>query len=360
MQYLLIFISSFLIAYCLTPRILLLSLKKRLVNNPNQRTVHTQTASRLGGAVFFPSAVIPVVIAVGTISFANPDFFSQERTVKFLLGISALFIMYLMGMADDVGGIRYRRKFIIQALAAGIIVFSGLWIKNLHGIYGIHEVPAWIGCPLTIFLILFITNAINLIDGLDGLAAGLSILILSGMAYLLYAANEQMAAMLAMGTLGMLLAFIRYNLFGLPNKNSKIFMGDSGSLFLGGVLSMLTLKLCEGATAQAGAKQILIAWTFLFVPCIDVLRVMLHRLKNGKPVFSPDKNHIHHKFLALGCSHRRTLLYILGLALFFIGLNLTLELFLPAEWIMLSDVIIWTLGNIILTKQMEIQAYRHQ
>lgn len=353
MQYSLLFISSFLIAFYLIPLILLLSLKKRLINNPNQRTVHTRIASRLGGVAFFPSVVIPVVIALGNISFDHPDSFSQVNTVRFLLRISALFIMYLVGVADDVGDIRYRGKFVIQTLAACVIVFSGLWINNLYGIFGIYQIPVWIGYPLTIFLILFITNAINLIDGIDGLSSGLSILALAAMFYVFYIANERLAAMLTIGTLGALFAFIRYNLFGISNKKSKIFMGDSGSLFLGGVLSILVLELCNGENMQVGAKSILIAWSILFVPCIDVLRVMLHRLKNRKPVFSPDKNHIHHKFLALGCSQHQTLACILSTSFLFILLNWYLNLFLSVERIMLLDICIWIFGNILLTKKIK-------
>jgi UDP-N-acetylmuramyl pentapeptide phosphotransferase/UDP-N-acetylglucosamine-1-phosphate transferase len=148
----------------------------------------------------------------------------------------------LTGITDDLIGVRYRQKFVIQILCACFFSIAELWINDLYGLLGIYAIPNWIGIPFTILTIVFITNAINLIDGIDGLASGLSSVALLVFGLLFIEKGLWMYSMLAFSTLGVLVPFFYYNVFGNAERARKIFMGDTGSLTLGYILSFLAIK----------------------------------------------------------------------------------------------------------------------
>lgn len=173
-----------------------------------------------------------------------------------------------------------------------------LWINDLYGLLGIYAIPNWIGIPFTILTIVFITNAINLIDGIDGLASGLSSVALLVFGLLFIEKGLWMYSMLAFSTLGVLVPFFYYNVFGNAERARKIFMGDTGSLTLGYILSFLAIKYSQNNPEVISNTKgtFLIAFSTLIIPAFDVIRVVMVRLRNGKSPFEPDKNHIHHKF----------------------------------------------------------------
>ena len=147
-----------------------------------------------------------------------------------------------MGIADDIVGVKAKTKFVFQIAAASLLPLSGLYINNLYGFCGIHEIPFAVGFPLTVLCIAFIDNAMNLIDGIDGLASGLALIALAGFIYGFYCIQLYIYCILIAGLMGILLAYTYYNIFGKPEKGLKIFMGDSGSLTLGFMLSFFTIK----------------------------------------------------------------------------------------------------------------------
>ena len=178
--YILIF-SAFCVSVVLSriiiPRILVVAFRKRLFDVPDARKVHTGVVPRLGGISFMPTILFSVcfVTAVGLMLGKGSG---GERLMtnlpEFFLLQCGLTLLYLTGVKDDLVGLRYKAKFVIQILCACLIPLSGVWINNFYGLFGLGAIPAWVGVPLTIFLTVFITNAINLIDGIDGLASGLS------------------------------------------------------------------------------------------------------------------------------------------------------------------------------------------
>ena len=261
-------------------------------------------------------------------------------------------VLYLVGMADDLIGIRYRAKFVIQILCGVMLIAGGIYINNLHGILGIHAVPLWLGYPLTILIVVFIINAINLIDGIDGLASGLCSIACLFYGLTFFMLHQYVYAMLAFATLGVLVPFFYYNVFGNAKHGRKIFMGDTGSLTIGMMLCFLSLKLtmCGLDDNTGNVHPMVLAFSPLLVPCCDVVRVYLHRVRNGKNPFLPDKNHIHHKLLALGIKQRNAMIIIVSVSTIFILLNILLSLYLNVNWIVLGDILIWTLANIRLTK----------
>ena len=240
-------------------------------------------------------------------------------------------------------GLRYRSKFVVQIIAAIMIPLSGLWINNLYGILGIHELTPWLGIPLTILLIVFLCNAVNLIDGIDGLASGLSCVSLVILGSLYIHNRLWMYAMLAFASFGVLIPFFYYNVFGKVDRCKKIFMGDTGSLTLGYILSFLIIRYsaCAPEIIPYSDGAIIIAFSTLIIPMFDVIRVMFIRWRSHKGIFTADKNHIHHKLLNMGLTQRRAMLLILAMACLFSGMNICLISYIDNNILIGIDILAW-------------------
>lgn len=354
------FLSSFFISLLATayliPKILLISIRKHLIDQPNARKVHTCVSSRLGGVAFFPAIFFAIGVTVSVFSRFDTNVMENFMTASFIMVMCASVLLYLIGIADDVVGVSWRIKFVFQIMAAGLVTLSGTWVNNLYGICGIWEISAWVGVPLTIFLIVFVINAVNLIDGIDGLASGLSCVALLFLGILFLYEGKETSSLLAFTTLGALIPFFYYNVFGIAKKRYKIFMGDTGALVIGLILSILTVKfacLVRKEGVEMAYPFIVVSFSVLLVPGFDVIRVVLHRYRMGQPLFLPDKNHIHHKFLALGCSHRKAMFTILALASLFIILNMALCLYININVLIMLDVVLWTALHVWLTSKIK-------
>lgn len=341
-----VFILSVLLGMILIPNILLISYKKKLFDEPDERKVHSVPIPRLGGLSFFPVILITLCLVMGIyycMGFSLDNISSHQTLYEFLFLTVGCMLLYLVGVTDDLIGVGYRYKFVVQILTAFLLVFSGNWINSLGGLFGIYDVPAWFGKPFTILVIVYITNAINLIDGIDGLASGLCSIALASLGGLLLLKHEYIYGLLALATLGVLIPFWFYNVFGNAKRGHKLFMGDAGSLTLGYILSFLVIHLSV-VEPEKGAPNpdMVIAFSTLLVPLLDVVRVVLHRLRNGKSPFLPDKNHIHHKLLRTGMRIRVILSTILGLSVFFIVINTFLVDRLNITLLLLLDIVLWT------------------
>ncbi len=336
------FLVSFGCGFLLIPQIVSFCKKRNLYDLPNVRKVHKCGIPRLGGICFIPSMLLAFLIAISV--FNN---ISDDRQITFSLWSLIFFIgialIYSVGMLDDLIGLSPKTKFIVQLVAASLLPWSMLYINNFYGFLGIHAIPYWAGSLLTVLAIVFIDNAINLIDGIDGLSSGLAVLALGGFLVCFYNENIWLYCIPIAGMMGVLLSFMYYNLFSKADKN-KIFMGDSGSLSVGFILGFLFVKLSMDTPKAIfpGNIRLLLAYTFLIVPCFDVIRVVLVRLVHRKPIFAADKNHIHHKLLRTGMGQRQALLTILSLAVLFIVINCTLSSCLSISTIVLVDIVVWT------------------
>lgn len=357
MQYWLLlggFILSGLLGLIILPNILFVSHKKRLFDMPDARKVHTAPVPRLGGLAFLPVILVTVFLIMGIYLFVT-DFQNTPSLVRFFQMLMFLFagmtLLYLVGEADDLVGVGYRYKFLIQTVAAALIVLSGNWLGSFAGLFGIENVPAWIGMPVTILAIIFITNAINLIDGIDGLASGLSIISLLTLTVLLLMNSSFSYTLFAVATLGIVLVFWFYNVFGNAMKGHKLFMGDTGSLTLGYILSFLTIHLSQDISGEHGKWQMIVAFSSLLVPMFDVVRVSLHRIRKGRSPFLPDKNHIHHKLIRAGMKKTgHVLVTILGIDLFFIVFNALLAGRLNITLLLFCDIAIYTSLQFIINR----------
>jgi UDP-N-acetylmuramyl pentapeptide phosphotransferase/UDP-N-acetylglucosamine-1-phosphate transferase len=340
------FVISALIASIIIPRILLIATRKRLYDVPDARKVHTKAIPRLGGVSFYPTILFSFcyVFALRILfDYEIESILSDYLIPELLLLVCGMTLLYLTGIADDLVGVRYRQKFLIQVICASFFPLSGVWINNFYGLFGVGEIPFGAGIPLTMFVIVFITNAINLIDGIDGLASGLSSVSLLIMGSLFMSKELWAYSMVAFATFGVLVPFFYYNVFGSADRARKIFMGDTGSLTLGYIISFLLIKYSmynpDVSVYTEGA--LLIAFSTLIVPTFDVVRVMLFRFRKNKSPFKPDKNHIHHKLLAIGMSTRRAMVSLVVMATALSLANILLVPYVNNTLLLVADILIW-------------------
>lgn len=346
------FVSAVILGRIIIPNILIISLRKRLFDVPDERKVHKRPIPRLGGVTFFPVILFSLCVftAVRLMTGHGPaDTSTTDLVCEFLFLTGGLTLLYIVGIADDLIGVRYRKKFLVQIISAAMFPLSGLYINNFYGLFGIYLIPAEVGIPLTMLLVVFITNAINLIDGIDGLASGLSMVALLVFGVLFVHFRMWSYAMLAFVTVGVIIPFFSYNVFGSADLGRKIFMGDTGSLTLGYILSFFVIKYCmyePDMLLTMKTSPVLVSFSVLMVPCLDVIRVVLRRARNKRALFMPDKTHIHHKFLAMGFSPRRALITIQLMSACFCAFTIVAILYMNNTLVFVIDVVVWTLLNL--------------
>lgn len=353
--------SSAVVLYFL-PRILLLSLKNKILDKIDSRKVHSTAACRLGGASFLPAIVLSVIISSLYFTDFAPVGIDVELTRCSLLIICSSMILYFVGIYDDIVWLRYKEKFLFQFITAALVIGSGCYITDLNGLCGIGHIPGVVGIPLTFVLIVFITNAINLIDGIDGLASMLSMMAFIAYGVMFYLNGNYINCIFCVAALGALGPFWHHNVLGLrKGVKAKIFMGDGGALVIGFILSVMAVKLWN-STSMEGSRygyisdySWVIAFTMLIIPCFDVLRVMLHRVREHNSPFLPDKNHFHHKLMAFGLSARRSLVVLSIINVAFLVINYSLATtHIDITFIVVADVVIWVAMHIYLSRRIKL------
>ena len=306
------------------PLIIAFCRKFGFYDQPNQRKLHHAAIPRLGGIAFLPSLAISFLatLLVYASSTSNLNSFHVSAAVM-VLGAA---IIYLIGLLDDLLDLPATTKFVIMFVASAFMPSCNLVINNLHGLFGIYELPLWLGYALTVLTIMTIVNALNLIDGIDGLCSGISIIALVIFTYCFHDLRSIVFAVAAAGLLGSICIFFLFNVFGRVG-HMKIFMGDAGSLILGYVLAYMGIKymLISERDIYTDVNPLLIPFSVFLVPVLDLIRVALTRLLAGEPMFKADKRHIHHVLMSAGLSMRQALCVILALVIGFIILNLWLE-----------------------------------
>ena len=210
---------SILFAGILIPQILLVSFRRKLFDEPDERKIHRGTVPRLGGIAFTPVICFSVSLLLGfayLMGDVDIEYMMRINAQAISFGFCALLMMYLTGMSDDLVGVRYRAKFIIQIFCAVLLIGGGLWIHDMHGVLGLHAISPFLGIPLTMLIVVYVINAINLIDGIDGLASGLSgaAFVIYGIAFLLI--GKPVYAMISFACVGALIQFFYYNVYGNP------------------------------------------------------------------------------------------------------------------------------------------------
>lgn len=312
-----------------------------IVDSPNWRKIHKVAVPRLGGLVFMPSLALSMTIGMALMGYLEVN--KYEAGVSTLAMITGAIMVYVIGIVDDFQEMNASMKFLIQLVASSFFPLCHLLINDLGGFCGIHELPLWLSYPFTVFVILLIVNAMNLIDGIDGLSSGLSVLMLAVLSVMYFNRGMLMFVLLCLSLMATLGVFFCFNVFGKAGGR-KLFMGDAGSLTLGYVLAYLVIKnqMKGWQDASFDINALLISYSLVIIPTFDVIRVALARLKNGKPMFSPDKTHIHHLFMAAGMTMHQTLISILSLFAILILLNYaSFACGISLTWIVVLDIVIY-------------------
>ncbi len=329
------FILGFGLVYVTIPPLIRVSIAKHLYDTPNERKATKVVVPTLGGVAIFIGFILSTIIATDGYPFGE---------LKYL--IAAAIIMLFLGLKDDLIEISARKKLLVQlATAVMLITIGNFRFTDLQGAFGIHELNYPLSFAITLFAMIALINAFNLIDGIDGLASGISIMISTvfGSWFLLSGHTEY--GIMCFSLTGSLIAFFFYNVFG---KKHKIFMGDNGSLILGVTVVILVIKFNEFNINQLAPYAIqnapVVSIGILIIPVIDTLRVFFIRISEHRSPFSPDMNHIHHQFLKLGNSHRRSTAYMLLINMLFIGFTFSLNRVLNINNLMISII---TMGFIL-------------
>ncbi|WPO82467.1 MraY family glycosyltransferase [Chryseobacterium sp. JJR-5R] len=310
------FLFSFLITFFSVPTIIKISRRKNLMDEPGVRSSHLRKIPNLGGIAIFYS------IGVSASIFAYELF----DLYKFLF--ASMIILLYIGVMDDIVVMRAYKKLVAQIVVSALIVIgSDIRIRSLFGILGIYELKYFISVIFSIVTFIILINAFNLIDGIDGLAGGYSVIcsVLFGVSYYRLGAYNYPLVVLSVIIIGAVLAFLYYNLSNY--RTNKIFMGDTGSMLLGFLLAFTSICFIDvfidrklpGVPRYYLQSAPVMAVAILILPIVDTLNVIIIRLANKKSPFDADKNHIHHKFLQLNLTHRRSSFYIILYYLFVVG-----------------------------------------
>ena len=296
---------AFLGTLWIHPKVLKIALLKNIVDNPDARKLQRNPVPVLGGiAVFFG-------IAIGLC--CSQAIFNSAST--FML-ISAMLVMLYTGTMDDIIDLSPTIRFIIEILVIVWLMYaSNSSINCFWGLWGVSTIPQWISYPLTVFAAVGIINAINLIDGVNGLSSGFCFMSSVFFAIFFYTTGSQTMTTLAMSAAGAIVPFFLHNVFG---KSTKMFIGDGGTLVIGTMMAMFVISILGQnpgciRIAASGAGLIPFTLAVLSMPVFDTVRVMSTRILNKKSPFHPDKTHLHHMFIDLGFSHIGTTVSILSL-----------------------------------------------
>lgn len=291
-----IVLGSALSVILLMPRVLYVAYQKRLTAPIIARSSHTRTVPSLGGVAFF----MTFMIFISLIEMGLRDEIGYNI-------IAALSILFMVGLKDDLVNSSARVKLYGQLLASLFIVFSlPFQINSFHGFLGIHEIHPIISIVISTLFLTLIINAYNLIDGIDGLAAFIGIIISGTYMILFYLKQDYLFFLLCSLTIGILIGFLRFN---LSSGRMKMFMGDCGSLMIGMIIGIYTLHYLSSKPLTPNLRlfipdsRVIFVSAVLFIPLFDTTRIIIIRILNGKSPFEADRNHLHHVLLDRGLSH---------------------------------------------------------
>lgn len=327
--------SAFVVALvgtmALIPPLMRVAERLSVMDLPDERKVHSGAIPRIGGIAMMVGVILPMLLWLPS--------YTISTTVLF-----ALVVLLIFGAWDDSRNLDYRLKFLGQFAAVFIVVFVGDVKFAIFPFAGLDPVSDLLSIPVTILFLVGTTNAVNLSDGLDGLAAGVSLLSLCAIALLAYLGDGQDIVLVCFAVAGAIFGFLRYNTFP-----ARIFMGDTGSQFLGFMVGVLSVVLTQKSNTALNPA---IPLFLVGLPVIDTIFVMVKRLKEGRSPFSPDKNHVHHRIMALGMAHYETVAVIyltqIGFVVSAILLRYQSDLMVMACYLVLSGAL---LGALLFAKE---------
>ncbi|SDH02626.1 MraY family glycosyltransferase [Winogradskyella thalassocola] len=288
---------SFFVSSTSYPAIINVAKSKNLMAFSGGRSSHSGSVPNLGGIGVFLS----IAVTITTIG-------ALLDTKILLLILGGMTLLFFLGLKDDILILSPRKKFTGQLLSALLLIlFTDTRIVSLSGIFDINIMPYWVSVLFTLFVYILIINAFNLIDGIDGLAGTLALMAIVSFSYVFYRYKDISMVVLAASVIGALIPFLYLNF----SKRNKMFLGDTGSMILGFVIALFAVRFINRSELSHDAiyhnSSPILVLAFLFFPLLDTLRIFFIRLViHKKSPFAADRNHLHHRFLILGFSHRQT------------------------------------------------------
>lgn len=292
--YLIALLSAFVIAYFSVPLAIKIAFKVGATDEPDHRKVHSQTMPRLGGLAIFIAFIIPMLFII------------EKEPSPFLGILLGGLVIFCVGIIDDIYQLSAKTKFIGQIIAASIAIYFGVIVHFVTNPFDGLVSLGFLSIPVTLLWIVGVTNAINLIDGLDGLAGGVSVIAAGTMGIIALLQGQPEVSLAAFILVAAILGFLPYNF-----HPAQTFMGDSGSNFLGFILGCLAIM---GTAKSATLISLFIPIVILGIPIFDTFFAIIRRINNKAPIFKPDKDHLHHRLLALGMEHTQCVLTIYGIS----------------------------------------------
>jgi len=319
----LVFITSFVVVLYSTPSLIKVAVLKRLIDLPTEdRKIHKRAIPTIGGIIIYAATLFSFSLWYNIDDLHEYDQI-YESVKEFKILVATSLVLFFVGVKDDIIGTAPVKKLFANILVGLILILMGdIRITGLHGVFGVNEIPQWGSIFLSLFTYIVVVNAMNLIDGIDGLAAGVGLIAASVFGTWFIFANEYTLASLSFSLAGALLGFLIFNF-----SPAKIFMGDSGSLIIGMFICVLSIKLIEYPVTRINDFWIHISNPILVIaalsyPLTDTLRIFVIRAIKGQSPFAADRNHLHHRLLDCGYSHTKTVIIIYAFSLVTVGVSL--------------------------------------
>ncbi|WP_370088965.1 glycosyltransferase family 4 protein [Ekhidna sp.] len=329
--------TSFLVTLTLMPVIIRLFRSLGLLDKPDKRKIHSISTPSLGGIAIFIGILIALVLSVS---------FADLATEKYFLG--GIILIFFLGVRDDLSSLLAQHKLVVQIFSAFLVVYlGGVKIEGLNGLFGIHTFPWVFDEIFTVFVIVVMTNAFNLIDGIDGLAGSIALIISSFLGWASFKSGNMIDATFAFAITGATFSFLLYNWYP-----SKVFMGDTGSMVFGFMLTTLMVKFLTTPIPPSVILSPVATSLALFVILVyDTLRVILIRLFTGRPPLSPDRNHIHHVLLKLGLNHAQSTISLVSYNIIVIAFAVVFQN-IGELWLMLIMTVVTVIVGAILDRKL--------
>lgn len=322
--------ASALVCRLLIPFLMNHSNTLGLIDQPNARKVHQLNTPVIGG--------VAIVLTISIVSLVLPLSELYQNYTVWIISILSIFFTALM---DDRFKLSAKVRLLIQLVAAFLVCNSGIRIESMYGLFGVFELPLQVQYLLTILVIVGVTNAFNLIDGIDGLAGGFTLVNFIVLGVLAYFLNQQSIMILCFSIAGATLSFLKFNF-----HPASIFMGDAGSMTIGFTLSSISIMLLQHVENEFAISPLIIILSILVVPVTDALRVFIGRYVKGLSLFHADKSHLHHLLLDQGYNHAKASLYLLSFHLLLIVVGSVVSLFISPT----TCVFLMILVQILISK----------
>lgn len=319
----LVFITAFIVVLYSTPALIKVAILKNLIDLPSEdRKIHKRAVPTIGGIIIYAATLFSFSLWFNIDELRD---YNQiyESVKEFKILIATSLVLFFVGVKDDIIGTAPVKKLFAHVVVGLILILMGdIRITGLHGVFFVEKIPQWGSIFLSLFTYIVVVNAMNLIDGVDGLAAGVGFLAATFFGTWFVFANEYTLASLSFALAGSLLGFLVFNF-----SPAKIFMGDSGSLIIGMFIYVLSTKLIEYPVQRLDDFWVhisnpIFAIAALIYPLTDTLRIFILRTVKGQSPFSADRNHIHHRLIDCGYSHVKTVIVIYVFSIISVGVSL--------------------------------------